>query len=72
MATIEKIEQELNKTNNKLDVGSKGVEEDDYKKSRASGIGKTRFLNETVRWMKDNVDDANSPLKKIYPNNKTK
>nr|CAG8644648.1 5138_t:CDS:2 [Entrophospora candida] len=48
----------------------------DYKKSLiipviggASGIGKTRFLNEIVRWMNDRVDDADSPLKNIYPNN---
>ncbi|CAI2172345.1 8595_t:CDS:2 [Funneliformis geosporum] len=51
---------------------------DDYKKNiiipvigGASGIGKTRFLNEIVRWMKDRVDYANSPQKKIYPNNET-
>ncbi|CAI2177470.1 8266_t:CDS:2 [Funneliformis geosporum] len=46
----------------------------DYKKSLiipviggASGIGKTRFLNEIVRWMNYRVDYANSP----HPNNET-
>ena len=49
----------------------------DYKKllripviGGASGIGKTRFLNEIVRWMNDRVDN-DSPIKKTYPKNET-
>ena len=49
----------------------------DYKKllripviGGASGIGKTRFLNEIVRWMNDRVDN-DSPIKKTYHKNET-
>ncbi len=57
---------------------TKQIPNNNYKKNLiipviggASGIGKTRFLSEIVRWMKDRVNDANSPFKKIHSNNET-